>query len=271
MRGPATRLNPPCLGPRQTISPPSFRSTSRFVLLLTSHSLTSPSFHSLQTPHKTSLAKSIIVFERYQYHRLFEYTQARRIHPHSLSPVPEKQLSQRKAKAQHSSKQYARTSIVEAYHSLTNIYLSIRSQISSHLHRYIDPSRRRFYDTWHRTKYLIEMQLPTISTLLLLPLLAVAQSSSSTTTLTSTATLTRTITVSQVVASVTSTYPAYNSTTTAGPTAAGNGAGTTSASSSSTAKASSTIPANFMGAASSLNSMYAGSAGIVVMIAAALL
>jgi len=118
------------------------------------------------------------------------------------------------------------------------------------------------------------MQLPTISTLLLLPLLAVAQSSgSSTTTVTSTATMTRTITVSQVVASVTSTYPAHNSTTIAGPTAVGTGASTTAEASGVTtsAKATSTIPANFMGAASSLNGMYAGSAGLVVMIAAAML
>ena len=84
--------------------------------------------------------------------------------------------------------------------------------------------------------------------------------------------MTRTITVSQVVASVTSTYPAYNSTTVAGATAVGTGASTTEASGvSSTAKATSTIPSNFMGAASSLNGMYAGSAGLVVMVAAALL
>jgi len=116
------------------------------------------------------------------------------------------------------------------------------------------------------------MHIPTITSLLLLPLLAIAETSS-TTTLTSTATLTKTVTVSQVVASVTSTYAAHNSTT-AGPTAigtgsSGNAGAPTQLSTSSTP--SSTIPSNFMGAASSLNSMYAGSAGVMVMIAMALL
>jgi len=81
--------------------------------------------------------------------------------------------------------------------------------------------------------------------------------------------MTKTITVSQVVASVTSTYAAHNSTT-AGPTA-GTGSQTVAPTVLSSTTPSSTIPANFMGAASSLNSMYAGGAGVLVMVAAALL
>jgi len=106
------------------------------------------------------------------------------------------------------------------------------------------------------------MRIATLATALLLPLLAIADTSSSTTTITSTATLTKTITVSQVYA-VTSTF-ALNSTT----SAAGATGGTVVAAS---ATPSNTIPANFMGAASSLNGMYAGSASVMVMIAAALL
>lgn len=107
----------------------------------------------------------------------------------------------------------------------------------------------------------IKMRFSTLSTFVLLPLLALAEDSS-TTTITSTQTLTKTITVSEVTASVYSTY-ALNSTTSAfSPTASsGKPAAATTTS----------LPANYMGAASSLNGMYAGSAGILVMIAAALL
>ncbi|KAH6665550.1 hypothetical protein B0J14DRAFT_233706 [Halenospora varia] len=116
------------------------------------------------------------------------------------------------------------------------------------------------------------MQLSTLALGLLLPLLAIAEdSTSSTLTLTSTATMTKTITVSEVVASVTSTYKSHNSTTSAGPTAAGTGVKTTGTSSLVAASATSTLPSNFMGAAPSLNGMYAGGAGVLVMIAAALL
>jgi hypothetical protein len=105
------------------------------------------------------------------------------------------------------------------------------------------------------------MRFSSLVTALLLPLLAIADTTS-TTTITSTATLTKTITVSQVYA-VTSTY-ATNSTTSTTPT----GATYLSASASAPTKS---IPANYMGAASSLNGMYAGGASVLVMIAAALL
>jgi hypothetical protein len=106
------------------------------------------------------------------------------------------------------------------------------------------------------------MRIATLASALLLPLLAIADTTSSTTTITSTATLTKTITVSQVYA-VTSTF-AHNSTT----TAAGATGGTVLSTSVSASK---TLPANYMGAASSLNGMYAGGASVLVMIAAALL
>jgi hypothetical protein len=105
------------------------------------------------------------------------------------------------------------------------------------------------------------MRFSSLATALLLPLLAIAETTS-TTTITSTATLTKTITVSQVY-SVTSTY-ASNSTTATTTT----GATHLSASASAPTKS---IPANYMGAASSLNGMYAGGASVLVMIAAALL
>jgi hypothetical protein len=108
------------------------------------------------------------------------------------------------------------------------------------------------------------MRFSSLATALLLPLLAIAETTSSTTTITSTATLTKTITVSQVY-SVTSTY-ASNSTTATTTTA--TGATLLSASASAPTKS---IPANYMGAASSLNGMYAGGASVLVMIAAALL
>ncbi|KAG4427347.1 hypothetical protein IFR05_017170 [Cadophora sp. M221] len=112
----------------------------------------------------------------------------------------------------------------------------------------------------------------------LLPLLASAQysTSASTTTITSTATLTKTITVSEVVASVYSTYPTYNSTTSAsGPTVASasytTATGTGGVSPIVSATPSNTLPANFMGAASSLNAYWAGSAGLVACAVAAML
>lgn len=90
-------------------------------------------------------------------------------------------------------------------------------------------------------------------------------SSQSTTTLTSTATMTKTITVSQVVASVTSTYGVQNSTMSY-PT------GTGSAPVPSVSK---TVPSPISvasgGAATNLNGVYAGSAGMMVAIAAAFL
>jgi len=94
--------------------------------------------------------------------------------------------------------------------------------------------------------------------------------SDSTTTLTSTATLTRTITVSSVVASVTSTYPAHNATL-PGPTAVGTASSYTTASLSSSPTGAATPAPSHFNAASSLNGMYAGGAGVLVMIAAAFL
>jgi ABC-type Fe3+-hydroxamate transport system substrate-binding protein len=105
------------------------------------------------------------------------------------------------------------------------------------------------------------MRIASLATALLLPLLAIADTTSSTTTTTSTSTLTKTITVMSVVASVTSTYA--NGTNTAHATG-----GTPVATSASATKS---IPANYMGAASNLNGAYGGSAGVLVMIAAALL
>lgn len=120
------------------------------------------------------------------------------------------------------------------------------------------------------------MKLPAISTLLLLPLLVVAQDVSSTTTITSTATSTRTVTVSRLVSSVTSTLAAYNSTISVIPTPVGTSAPITAAvsitsSAKATASPTPTIPSNYMGAASSLSAMYAGGAGLLVMFAASLL
>lgn len=116
------------------------------------------------------------------------------------------------------------------------------------------------------------MKFTTITAALLLPLLAVATTTagdaSPTTTLTKTTHVTLTKTLYRVVASVTSTY-GHNTTTAAGPTAVGTGSTTTLSSPSGTGAAPSQTSA--IGAASSLNSLYAGSAGIVVMVAAAFL
>jgi hypothetical protein len=83
--------------------------------------------------------------------------------------------------------------------------------------------------------------------------------------------MTKTITVSQVVASVTATYSAHNSTL-PGPTAVGTTSTTvavgTGGSSTTAAAPSHTSQIN---SASALNSLYAGSAGVLVMVAAALL
>jgi hypothetical protein len=105
------------------------------------------------------------------------------------------------------------------------------------------------------------MRISSLATALLLPLLVIADTTASTTTITSTATLTKTITVSKVHA-VTSTYGTNS--TTAMTTATG---ATYLASASPT----NTLPSNYMGAASSLNGMYAGGASVLVMLAAALL
>lgn len=121
------------------------------------------------------------------------------------------------------------------------------------------------------------MRLSLLTTAIL-PFLAAAQysTSSSMTTVTSTATLTKTITVSEVVASVYSTYPTYNSTISAsGPTVASASytvaTGTGGASPIVSATPTNTLPTNFMGDASSLNGYWAGSAGLVVCAVVAML
>jgi hypothetical protein len=115
------------------------------------------------------------------------------------------------------------------------------------------------------------MRFTTLATALLLPLLAIADTTTAlTTTLTSTQTLTRTITVSEVVASVTSTV-GLNSTSSAGPTAAVTAVTTSSSSTVAAASATKTIPSNYMGAAAKPNARFAASAGMVLMVAVALL
>jgi hypothetical protein len=117
------------------------------------------------------------------------------------------------------------------------------------------------------------MRFSTLSAAALLPLFALADyptTDSLTTTITSTQTLTKTITVSEVVASVTSTY-GMNSTS-AVYAATGTGSVIVIPTASTSSPAIPTVsPSNFLGAAPSLNAMYAGSAGLLAMIAAALL
>lgn len=108
----------------------------------------------------------------------------------------------------------------------------------------------------------------TTLTYALLPLLAIAED---TTTLTSTATLTRTITVSEVVASVTATLANNSTSTFATATPVLTSMKANLAAASPSAATTKVIPDNYMGAASNLNSIYAGSASVLVMIAAALL
>jgi hypothetical protein len=113
------------------------------------------------------------------------------------------------------------------------------------------------------------MHLPTLTAALLLPFLVMADS-----TTTSTSTMTKTITVLQVVATetmtyhnATSTYASVGTTSAYKPTAdlAGTGTGASSSSSSPS------IPANYMGAASSLSSRHVGGAALVAMAIAAML
>lgn len=116
------------------------------------------------------------------------------------------------------------------------------------------------------------MRFSTLSAAALLPLFALADydTSSMTTTITSTQTLTKTITVSQVVGYVTSTYGLNSTSSIYAPTGTGASIIIPTASTSSPAIAT-VSPANFLGAAPSLNAMYAGSAGLLTMLAAALL
>lgn len=106
---------------------------------------------------------------------------------------------------------------------------------------------------------------------LALPLLVAAESS--TTTYTSTQTQTKTITISEVVASVTSTYSVPHNTSSIVGTASYYTSITSSAPTTTAASgpAPTKLPADVAGSASSINAMYAGSAGMLVMLAAALL
>jgi hypothetical protein len=141
------------------------------------------------------------------------------------------------------------------------------------------------------------MRFSTVATGLLLPLLAVADTLSGT--LTSTATMTRTVIVSEIVASVTSTYTSQNATTSSTSSSASINSTTTSTWSTSTTtycpptsigtismvagtgsttgpvmkptSTSTLIPVVGHNGAASLNSIFAGSASVLVMVAAALL
>lgn len=108
------------------------------------------------------------------------------------------------------------------------------------------------------------MHLPTLTAALLLPFLVMAQES----TTTSTSTMTKTITVLQVVATETMTYHNASSTyASAGTASAYKTAGGLSGTGASTPS----IPANYMGAASSLSSRHVGGAALVAMALAAIL
>lgn len=68
LKGPDPISSQPRPGPRESNLPHHFAQLSLHPTFLHSH--LPSSFHSLQEPSKTSLAKSTIVFERYQYRRL---------------------------------------------------------------------------------------------------------------------------------------------------------------------------------------------------------
>ncbi|KAG9247400.1 hypothetical protein BJ878DRAFT_477428 [Calycina marina] len=112
-----------------------------------------------------------------------------------------------------------------------------------------------------------------------LPLLAAAQSS--TTTYTSTATQTKTITVSQIVASVTSTYSVPQNSSSVGTSSVGTTSyytslpisvtGASPTVTESTGATTTSLPVDVSSSASSVNSMFAGSAAVVLMLAATLL
>ncbi|KAF7856824.1 hypothetical protein EAF04_009587 [Stromatinia cepivora] len=89
-----------------------------------------------------------------------------------------------------------------------------------------------------------------------------AQSITSTTTFTATSTHTRTITVSEVIASVTSTYSTYNTSAIAPTGSVGNIIASTTTSP--------PLPTNFTGAAPTVQASY-GVMGLFIMVGAALL
>lgn len=110
------------------------------------------------------------------------------------------------------------------------------------------------------------MHLPTIAAALLLPFLVMAQRS----TTTSTSTMTKTVTVLQVVATETMTY--HNASSTYASVGTASAYKTTAVLVSGASGSSSpTIPANYMGAASSLSSRHVGGAALVAMALAAIL
>jgi len=113
------------------------------------------------------------------------------------------------------------------------------------------------------------MHLPTLTAALLLPFLVMAQDS----TTTSTSTMTKTITVLQVVATETMTY--HNATSTYASVGTTSAYKTTavlvSGTGASSISSSPSIPANYMGAASSLSSRHVGGAALVAMAIAAIL
>lgn len=108
------------------------------------------------------------------------------------------------------------------------------------------------------------MHLPSLTAALLLPFLVMADS-----TTTSTSTMTKTITVLQVVATETMTH--HNSTSTYASVGTVSAFTTPAVLSGTVASASPTvvIPANYMGAASSLNSRHVGGAAALVAMAIA--
>jgi hypothetical protein len=97
-----------------------------------------------------------------------------------------------------------------------------------------------------------------------------AQADTSTTTFTSTATSTRTITVSEVVASVTSTYSSYNTSVIA-PTSVGTIVATGTGKLPGYTSASSAVPSNFANAAPAVQAGGIGAMGLFVMAAVAML
>jgi hypothetical protein len=112
------------------------------------------------------------------------------------------------------------------------------------------------------------MHLPTLTAALLLPFLVMAQDS----TTTSTSTMTKTITVLQVVATETMTY--HNATSTyasVGTTSAYKTTAVLASGTGASISSSPTIPANYMGAASTLSSRHIGGAALVAMAIAAIL
>ncbi|KAM3084026.1 hypothetical protein ACMFMG_001867 [Clarireedia jacksonii] len=116
------------------------------------------------------------------------------------------------------------------------------------------------------------MQFHGLSALLLSLFVAFvcAQAETSTTTFTSTSTQTRTITVSEVVASVTSTFSSYNTSVVA-PTSVGTTVATGTGKLPSSAAPSSAVPSNFVAAAPTVQAGGVGIMGLFAMAVVAML